>query len=119
MDGIGISGEDIVKILGTGIAGLSFLFVVLSYILLRKEQERQGEPRTEMLKHIHRFTFTTLIFALLVGMFTLLEVWGSGAPGLTDDCKIQLERSQVLLESDQHTKESIKQLFENALRECI
>ena len=119
MDGLGLSGEDIVKILGTGIAGLSFLFVVLSYSLLRKEQDRQGEPRAEMLKHINRFTYTTLVFAVLVGLFTLIDGVGGRSGDFPADCREQLDRAQVLLNSDQHTSESLKQLFRNTLGECI
>lgn len=114
----GLSTDDIVKILGTGISGLAFLFVALSYLLLRKEQDREGEPRGEMLHNINRFTWTTLIFALLVGSFTLIKSEKDSFAELPVACKEQLDRSRVLLESDQHNLQSMRQLLVTTLVRC-
>jgi len=118
MDVLGLSGEDIITILGTGISGLAFLFVVLSYILLRKEQDREGEPREKMLTYINRFTYMTLVFAVLVAVFTLTDGGVEQSGELHPDCKEQIDRAEALLNSDQHTKESLVQLFKSTLGQC-
>jgi len=119
MDIIGLSGDDIVTILGAGISGVAFLFVVLSFILLRKEQDRDAEPRENMLKSINRFTNSTLVFAVIVGAITLYESQTSNNSDLTHACKAQIERSNVLLQSNGHTLETVKQLFSTTLSKCL
>lgn len=65
--------ETIVKILGFGISGLSFLLVFMAFLLLRKEQDKP-EPRQMILKTIWMFMGLCLVMSSAVGVFSLLEI---------------------------------------------
>jgi hypothetical protein len=70
----GIALDDtIVKILGFGISGLSFLLVFMAFLLLRKEQDKP-QPRNMILKTIWMFMGLCLIMSAAVGIFSLMEI---------------------------------------------
>jgi hypothetical protein len=59
---------NIVEILRLGLSGLMFLFAVLAFELISREQQRSEIPRAEILKAIYVFIVTNLISSALVGV---------------------------------------------------
>lgn len=64
--------ESVVKILGYGLTGLSFLLVLMAYSLMRKEQE-QPQPRYLIVKTIWIYMALCLTMSIVVGTFTLFN----------------------------------------------
>lgn len=69
---------DVLKILGYGMSGFSFLLVLLTFFLLRAEQKREQEPRPLIIKMIWRFMLMT-IFMVLVNGFISLPLFNQNA----------------------------------------
>ena len=67
------SANAVVDILKLGLPGLVFLFAFLAYRLLRQEQQREGQPRPELLAEIRRFQYVCLIAAVLTIVASLLH----------------------------------------------
>ncbi len=61
---------DFAKILSYGLPGLCVIFILLAYLLLRKEQD-QKTPRSSILKAIYVFLSSTFVMAIIVGVFSL------------------------------------------------
>ncbi|WP_445457860.1 hypothetical protein [Flavobacterium sp. HNIBRBA15423] len=62
---------DVLKILGYGISGFSFLLVLLTFFLLRAEQNKDQEPRPLIIKMIWRFMLMTIFMVILNGFISL------------------------------------------------
>lgn len=66
--------DSVLPILQAGFSGLAFLLAYLSFLLLKAEQ-RQTNPRQQILRAIDKFA----VFALLLGIFSLssfsLDAW--------------------------------------------
>lgn len=69
--------KDVVSILQVGFAGFAFLMAGLSFRLMQAEAHRDGQPRTELLKSISRYTTYTLLLALIVCASRFGEAWYS------------------------------------------
>ena len=61
---------DIVKILGIGLSGLVFLLTVMSYFIIKKEQEREL-IRPLLIKTVFGFMAINILAILIVGFFSL------------------------------------------------
>lgn len=61
---------DIVKILGIGLSGLVFLLTVMSYFIIKKEQEREL-IRPLLIKTVFGFMAINILAILIVGIFSL------------------------------------------------
>ncbi|KIX22891.1 hypothetical protein SY27_03515 [Flavobacterium sp. 316] len=62
---------DVIKILGYGISGFSFLLVLLTFLLLRAEQNKDREPRPLIITMIWRFMLMTIFMVILNGFISL------------------------------------------------
>jgi hypothetical protein len=91
---------DVVKILGYGITGLSFLLAFMAYSLLLKEQKKQ-EPNENFLKSISNFMKFCVILAIL-GLTSemVLTFMGKDKSQINDDGSEQYSLSYTLKISD-------------------
>jgi hypothetical protein len=64
---------DIVKILGLGLSGLTFLLFAFSFRLISQEQKRAGQPRKGILQMILVFMLLTFISTIVVGWFGIVQ----------------------------------------------
>ncbi|MCU0443673.1 MAG: hypothetical protein MUE85_02060 [Microscillaceae bacterium] len=71
---------DVIKILGYGASGLSFLLMFLAYNIIQKEQ-RVKKPRKEILNVVYVYMFFTLLNIGVVGFL--------GLPALSDNSRLQ------------------------------
>lgn len=120
MNILGLPGQDIIKLIELGVAGLAFLFAAMSYQLLKTEQKREGDPRPEILKSITHFTYCCLLFAILVGCLNIADklLFSSGAPVIEKTCLKELKRAKLLSDSPSQTIDSLRELFGNTLAQC-
>jgi hypothetical protein len=58
---------NVLEILRVGLAGLCFLLSLLSFWLIQREQQKEGDPRKGILQAIYTFMFVNLLTAALVG----------------------------------------------------
>lgn len=84
--------SDIATILQVGFSGFAFLMAALSFKLLRGEAQRDGAPRSAILKAISRYTAYTFVLAFLVSASRFGEKWY--ASNLKRDEQLNLIRSQ-------------------------
>ena len=64
---------DIVKILGLGLSGLTFLLFAFSFRLISQEQKRTGQPRKGILQMILVFMLLAFISTIIVGWFGIVQ----------------------------------------------
>ena len=64
---------DIVKILGLGLSGLTFLLFAFSFRLISQEQKRAGQPRNGILLMILVFMLLAFISTIIVGWFGIVQ----------------------------------------------
>ena len=75
---------DVVEILRLGLSGLCFLFSVLAFWLIQREQRRDSNPRKGILKSIYVFMAINLVSAVLTGgLGYLTEKPGATAEALS------------------------------------
>jgi hypothetical protein len=89
---------DVIKILGYGASGLSFLLMFLAYNIIQKEQ-RIKKPRQEILNVVYVYMFFTLLNIGVVGFL--------GLPALSDNSRLQNVNSSLKTE-----KNKISSLYE-------
>lgn len=65
--------ELVVKILQVGFSGFVFLMALFSYNLIRKEQDRNGDARPEILKELKEFRSWAVFVSILVLAAPLLD----------------------------------------------
>ncbi len=68
-----MSLELIIQILQVGFSGFVFLMALLSYKLIRKEQDRTDEPRVEILSELKSFRNWAMLSAILVLLAPIIE----------------------------------------------
>lgn len=61
---------DVIKVLGYGLSGLSFLLIFMTFSLIRSEQNRP-KPRREILGTIRMFMLLVLLCVIVVGIFSI------------------------------------------------
>tara|TARA_R110001599_G_C12266998_1_gene660928 strand:- start:241 stop:603 length:363 start_codon:yes stop_codon:yes gene_type:complete len=119
MSVLGFSAADIVTILQLGISGVAFIFLAMSYILLRKEQERENEPRDKMLVSIRQFSLLSFAFAVLVASIGVYDRLALGNQVIPTSCKDALDRAEVLsIDKSLHSLDSIYELLANTISAC-
>jgi cytochrome bd-type quinol oxidase subunit 2 len=111
-----VSVQDVISIIQTGIAGVAFLFLFMSFYLLLKEQKRPGSARDNILKEIRKFTILSLLFTVLVGIVSFIEKGKSNRE--TEACRDAIERGNLLIGSKQQTVESMRELFGTIVEKC-
>lgn len=94
---------DVLKILGYGMTGFSFLLVLLTFFLLRAEQKREQEPRPLIIKMIWRFMLMTVFMVLVNGFISL--------PLFNQNAKLHESVTQL---SNNSTEEITKEIAQNA-----
>ncbi|KAF7786347.1 hypothetical protein PRUB_a0882 [Pseudoalteromonas rubra] len=116
---LGFSGQDVISILQLGFSGVAFLFLAMSFILIRKEQDKKASADEKMLDSIKFFSKVSLCFAVLVvGTFVFDKLLLKLAQ-LTPNCIAALERAEVLSQQlDTHTLESLQSLIRNTVSNC-
>ncbi len=115
----GFSASDIVTILQLGLSGVAFLFLAMSFILLRKEQDKDGEPRDSILKSIKQFSILSFAFAVLIAAISIFDKSTAADTGMSTECKAAIERAGILSASkEDHTAETLYELLRNTLMEC-
>lgn len=116
---LGFSASDLVSILQVGISGVAFLFLAMSYNLLRKEQEREKEPRDKILSSIKQFSMFSFAFAILVAGVGVYDAQSLPNNTISASCKASLERAE-LISTDRsiHTIDTIHELLENTIADC-
>jgi hypothetical protein len=70
---------DFVQILSIGISGFGFLLILLAFLLIYKEQGRQGEPRAGILSTIRYFMGLNLVSIIVVGVISLPSISKNGS----------------------------------------
>jgi len=63
---VGFENLNVIEILRLGLSGLLFLFTVLAYRLINREQQRDGEPRRGILQTIFIFMGINFLAGVLV-----------------------------------------------------
>ncbi|RJE74955.1 hypothetical protein [Reichenbachiella sp. MSK19-1] len=113
--------DQIVNILKVGLSGFAFLVLLMSYFLLKAEQKREDEARESILKSIHKFTYVSIIFVVIVGGFSVVELFvkPTSTSGANKKCQESIEQMRLLSKSPQQTKESLVQLIENLSEDCM
>ncbi len=61
---------DFARIISYGLSGISVIFSFFAVYLLKKEQE-QPKPRPVFLKAIQKFILSTIVMAVIIGIFSL------------------------------------------------
>ncbi len=119
MSVLGFSAEQILAFLQLGISGVAFVFLAMSFVLLRNEQVRKEEPRENILASIRQFSRLSLVFALLVAAMIALDLYVQNDVVLSVKCKASLERASLLaMNKNPHSVESLHQLLNNTLAQC-
>ncbi|WP_130733936.1 hypothetical protein [Flavobacterium sp. J27] len=93
---------DVLKILGYGMTGFSFLLVLLTFFLLRAEQNKDQEPRPLIIKMIWRFMLMTVFMVVLNGFISL--------PLFNQNLKLQESVTQL---SNGNNEEITKEIAQN------
>ena len=93
---------DVLKILGYGISGFSFLLVLLTFFLLRAEQNKDQEPRPLIIKMIWRFMLMTIFMVILNGFISL--------PLFNQNIKLQESVTEL---SNSNTEEITNEMAQN------
>lgn len=93
---------DVIKILGYGISGFSFLLVLLTFFLLRAEQNKDQEPRPLIIKMIWRFMLMTIFMVILNGFISL--------PLFNQNIKLQESVTEL---SNSNTEEITNEIAQN------
>lgn len=94
---------DVLKILGYGISGFSFLLVLLTFFLLRAEQNKDQEPRPLIIKMIWRFMLMTIFMVILNSFISL--------PLFNQNTKLQ---ESVTVLSNTNNEEMTKEITQNS-----
>ena len=119
MSALGFSAEQILAFLQLGISGVAFVFLAMSFILLRNEQVKKDKPRENILSSIRQFSRLSLVFALLVAAMMVLDLYVQKEVVLSLKCKASLERARLLaMNKTPHSIESLHQLLNNTLAQC-
>ena len=119
MSVLGFSPEQVVTILQLGISGVAFIFLLMSFVLLKNEQRRKDGPSDKMLKSIRQFSLLSLFFAVIVGGVTLLDKLIPGkSQQITEQCMEAIERAKLLSESAGQTAESLSGLIVSTDNAC-
>jgi hypothetical protein len=119
-----ISGGDVVAILQVGLSGFAFLLMLMCFHLLRREQARPEKPRAAILRAIDNYRKTCLVFAVVVGVFALLDVILRGqfappaAEPVSTTCADAVQRVQVLARGAMQDANSLRALIHNGLGAC-
>lgn len=114
-----LGANHIVEILKLGLSGLVFLLTLLTFRLLKIEQGKNN-PRENILKSIKSFSRVTLIAALLVGVFGLLEI--IYRPTSSHNCDTCIESLETVIElagSPNQDVESLRGLIRNQIQPCM
>ena len=116
---LGFSAADIVSILQLGISGVAFTFLAMSFVLLRKEQDREAEPRREILESIKSFSRLSLIFAVLVGVISIIQGVVTPSDSLSNQCSEAIDRAEVLASNrDAQTLDTLHSLLQTTISHC-
>ena len=119
MEVLGFSGNQVVMLVQAGTSGIAFLFVAMSFLLVRKEQDREGEARERVLASIKHFNVTAFSFAFLAALMIIVDMkYRTSNNEIPQECRDQLARTSELVENEMHTVDSLKQLISNALDKC-
>ena len=98
-----MSLELVVKVLQVGFSGFVFLMALFSYNLIRKEQDRDGDPRPEILKELKEFRSWAIFVSILVLAAPLLDSalkqYFSGEPAQVSGSTICLLRNTTISRS--------------------
>ncbi|VXC33929.1 conserved hypothetical protein [Flavobacterium sp. 9AF] len=93
---------DVLKILGYGMTGFSFLLVLLTFFLLRAEQNKTQQPRPLIIKMIWRFMLMTIFMVVLNGFISL--------PLFNQNMRLQKSVTQL---SNSNNEEITKEITQN------
>lgn len=87
----------IVRILELGAVGLAFLFALLAFVLLRKEQGRE-KVRAPMLLSIRHYAYLQVIFFLLaVGANLVTGAFApKPSPARIQECRDAVDRAETM-----------------------
>ena len=92
----------------------------MTYLLLKAEQKREGEVRANILHSIQRFMYVSIVFVVVVGGFSIIELVISKPDNKTPEiCQEKLERMVKLSKSPIQTVDSLRKLIENSVSPCI
>lgn len=112
--------NQIVDILKVGLSGLAFLALVMSYYLLKSEQKRKENARENILKAIHKYTVVSIVFIVIVGGFSIAELFlfKENKVATHVDCQETIKRMVILSQSPNHDVESLRELIRNSASAC-
>ncbi len=121
---LGFTAEQVLAFLQLGISGVAFVFLAMSFSLLRHEQARKEEARDNILASIRQFSILSLVFAILVAVMMMLDIFiqvgaDQVSVGLPEECKAELDRANLLAMNKQvHTVDSLHELLKNTIEKC-
>lgn len=119
MNILGFSAQDVISILQLGFSGVAFLFLAMSFILMRKEQDKEGGADERMLDSIKFFSKVSLCFAVLVVGTLIFDKLLLKPAQLSPSCTAAMQRAEVLSQQlDTHTVESLRTLIRNTVSNC-
>ena len=114
---LGVSTTDIISILQLGMSGVAFLFLFMSFSLLKKEQNRSEGVRENFLRSTKHFSYISIVFAVLVMIAGFVDLFFSQST-INDACLSAIERAELLSESEQQDIDSLRDLLRNTLAPC-
>jgi hypothetical protein len=125
MADINFGPDDVVKILGVGIAGLAFLLAVLAFWLLQKEQEKK-QPNRSILRSIYVFEGFAICLSI-IGLASEIYRWNHDekVTGLernldTANGTVKSDETKITeLTSEVQGYEKLKQDFEDLRKKLI
>ena len=116
---LGFSAQDVISILQLGFSGVAFLFLAMSFILMRKEQDKDCGADEKMLDSIKFFSKVSLCFAALVVGTLVFDKLLLKPAQLSPNCKAAMARAEVLSQQlDTQTIESLQSLIRNTVSDC-
>ena len=113
-----LKGDQIISILKLGLIGLVFIIIFFTFRLLKTEQKKEA-PNTNILKSVKNFSVVTILFAVIVGGFSILEMTFQPKRSVCDDCIDDLEIVLELSNSPAQSKETLRQLIANKVGHCV
>jgi hypothetical protein len=115
---LGIGVDEVVSILKLGFSGVAFIFLYMSFSLVSKEQQREGEPRDKILSSIRSFSFLSFTFAVLVLIATGTD-YLLKQKTLPEQCNSAMQRAELLAENvNNHDVNSMRELLKNTIAQC-
>ncbi|MEC8812946.1 MAG: hypothetical protein VXY23_16670 [Pseudomonadota bacterium] len=118
MNILGFSPEQLIAVLQLGFSGVAFVFLLMSFMLLKSEQSRETGPNDKMLRAIRQFSLMSLVFAVLVGGIALVDKSLGTGNTVSAQCEQAISRAKLLSQSPEQTADTLRGLIATTINQC-